>query len=118
MSLSEELKAGFNMIFREAKRSLTVRVITRTRDSEDDITESTSDTDVEGVIMPIEDFYSEEEAGMLSQGTHVAFFRSDVSNITTTNNILKGTTAYNIKRVETAESDGNTVYQMAILKER
>ena len=118
MTLSEELKAGFNMIFREAKTSLTLRVITRTRDSEDDVTESNSDTSVEGVLMPIEDYYSEEETGLLSEGTHIAFFKSDVSNLDITNNILKGSDVYNIKRVETAESDGNTVYQMCVLEKR
>ena len=118
MTLSEELKAGFNMVHREAKTSLTVRVVTRTRDNEDDITESSSDTSVEGVLMPIEDYYDEEEAGLLAQGSHVAFFKSDVANLTITNNIVKGSNVYNIKRVETAESDGNTVYQMCILEKR
>lgn len=118
MTLSEELKAGFNAIHREAKTSLTVRVVTRTRDNEDDITESNSDTTVEGVVMPIEDFYSEEEAGMLAQGTHVAFFKSSVSNLSITNNIVKGSDVFNIKRVENAESNGQVVYQMCVLEKR
>jgi len=118
MALSEELIAGFNNIYRESKTSLTVRVVTRTRDSEDDISESNSDTVVQGILMPIEDYYSEEEAGLLEQGTHVAFFKPTVSNLTITNNILKGTNVYNIKRVETAEANGTEVYKMCVLEKR
>jgi len=118
MTLSRELTTGFNELWKMSKTSLTIRAITRTRNTEDDITETNSDTAVEGIVMPIEDYYSNEDAGMLSLGTHVAFFKPAVNGVTVTNKLVKGTTVYSITRVENAEVDGDVVYQMAVLDKR
>ena len=119
MTFTSNMILGFTDIFNEIKTTVTLRAITITRNATtDDITESNSDASVSAAIMPIEDFYGNEEVGLLEKGRYIAFFASDTSNVDINNNVIHRSATYNIMSVEQAESAGTVIYQVATLEKR
>ena len=68
-NVSLNLLAAMDDIFKEFQRSVELRTITTSRDSDDDVTESHTSVTTYGVVMPAEDFYTEEDIGRYESGT-------------------------------------------------
>jgi len=109
------LKEGFNKIFDLSKETITRRRITRTYDSDDDVSESNSDASIEGVIQVIELEDVQEYGGLLQVGDAVGFFEA-TTDIQREDQIIADSITYEVDRLITERSTGNLIFTHAFLK--
>ena len=115
LSLVTQLKEGFNKIFDLSKETITRRRITRTYDSDDDVSESNSDASIEGVIQVIELEDVQEYGGLLQVGDAVGFFEA-TTDIQREDQIIADSITYEVDRLITERSTGNLIFTHAFLK--
>lgn len=115
MSLVIQLKEGFDKIFDEAKETIICRRIIKSWDSEDDISESPSDTSIEGVIQIIELEDIEEFGGLLQVGDAQGFFES-ATDVQKGDRIQHNSIWYEIDRIIPERTAGSLIFNHAFLK--
>lgn len=101
MSFLNYTKRRFNRRHTQLQESVTIRVVTRTRDSGDDITETYTDYDAYAILEPPEDGFSNENAGKLPTGSVVFYFKGNVDHLDEDNHIVYGGRSYLITDVFT-----------------
>lgn len=114
MTLSESLKRGYSRIASYAQESVTLRVQTSTRNSNDDPVKTNADSTINAVvqIMTLDDV--QETGGGLQVGDAIIFVDSSITFTTgdnITNLIIHKGITYEIKSIVPEYSDGNITFQ-------
>ena len=115
MSLTSQLRVGFDKIFTKAKESVTRQKITYTYDANDDVSEEVAEESIDAVIQIIQLEDVNEFGGLLKVGDGVAFIEND-TDVVKGDRIVHNSITYEIDRIILEGVAGNQIFKHAFLK--
>jgi len=116
--IASHLRRAMDSLHNDAKESVTIKTVSaQTRSADDDVTTTyDSASGYATSIQEITDEMRRERPGWFDTGTHVAYFKYNVSGISLNNVIIWNGGTYSIIRVRKETALGGVVYQEALLE--
>lgn len=110
-----QFNVGINRMLTQLSESITLKSVSRSYDSDDDLVTTTTSSTISGVIQPITLEEQEEFGGQLQAGDAIGYFSSSVS-LNLLDQIVHNGTTYEIRQI-TNENAGGTAFIMAMMKQ-
>jgi len=106
-----EFQAGFDYMYNEFKEAITIKTISRTRNTEGDTTEVESSTSTYGILTELTDRYSQEMFGLPATGETVLFLKPD-ETVSLKDIITVNSTNYRITDITERRVKGTEIYKL------
>jgi len=113
--LTTNLRNDFSAIYNDAKRTITIQVVTRTRDDNDDISEATVDTSTNGVVNYVTNDFIDSDFGMLSTGDAVCYVLYS-ETVSRADHIVIGSNTFEVRDIVDFQVEGNIIYKKILLE--
>jgi len=114
-NLIKTLQEGFSAVFAAASESVIIRTITKSRDANDNLVETPTDTTANAVIQLMEEEDEEVSGGEFEVGDAMAFFEAGTA-ITTDDKIVHNGIVYKIERIIRERTGGTELFVQALLR--
>ncbi len=118
MGLVKNFQTELNYMFNELEQSVTIKNITRSKDSEGNETETVSNsTDTTALIRHIDETFSDERFGAIENADVIAVFKPN-ETINEKDTVTINSVDYMVISIASIGLKGTTIYKRCILKKR
>jgi len=113
--LTDQLKADFKTIFDLGKEDVILQSVTKTRDANDNLVISTTDTTQKARIEILEEDFHDEFGGVLHVGDAIAYFKPGVT-IKLDDRIVHEGVTYEVQRIIRERVKDVIIFQTVFLR--
>ena len=115
MDLVGNFQRELDYMFEVGRETITIKHITRSRNSEGDITETEDTENVPALVFPLTDSYTKQKFGSLETADCVVILKPSVS-VNEKDRVKIDNTEYQVIRIVNASIKGTTIYKELYLE--
>jgi len=112
--LTTNFRTDFTAVYNDTKEAITIRVVTRTRDDSDGVSEAYADTVTSGIIITATKNYQDSDYGLLPMGDAVCYVEYD-ETVNRADYVVANSLTYEITDIIDFSVEGNLIYRKLLL---